>query len=33
MYNIAVVPQFFGTIGLPDPNEPSLAGFMVTETR
>jgi hypothetical protein len=36
-YNITVVPQnkqeFFGTIDFPDPSEPSLAGFMVAETR
>ena len=36
-YNIAVVPQnkqeFFGTIDFPDPAEPSLAGFMIAETR
>ncbi|KAI0269476.1 hypothetical protein BGY98DRAFT_1014873 [Russula aff. rugulosa BPL654] len=36
-YNITVVPQskekFFGTIDLPDPTVPSLAGFMTTETR
>ena len=32
-----IVPQskevFFGTIDFPDPTEPSLAGFMVAETR
>ena len=36
-YNITIVPQskevFFGTIDFPDPTEPSLAGFMVAETR
>ncbi|KAH9047116.1 hypothetical protein EDB84DRAFT_1462794 [Lactarius hengduanensis] len=36
-YNITVVPQskevFFGTIDLPDPTEPSMAGFMVAEIR
>ena len=36
-YNITVVPQnkeeFFGTINLPNPAEPTLAGFMTTETR
>ncbi|KAH9164577.1 hypothetical protein EDB89DRAFT_2247200 [Lactarius sanguifluus] len=36
-YNITVVPQskevFFGTIDFPDPTEPSMAGFMVAETR
>lgn len=36
-YNVTVVPQskeeFFGTIHFPDPTEPSLAGFMTTETR
>ncbi|KAH9027595.1 hypothetical protein EDB85DRAFT_2091818 [Lactarius pseudohatsudake] len=36
-YNIAVVPQskevFFGTTDFPDPTEPSLAGFMATESR
>ena len=36
-YNITVVSQnkeeFFGTIDLPNPAEPSMAGFMVTETR
>jgi hypothetical protein len=36
-YNITVVPQnkeeFFGSIDLPDPAEPSLVGFMTAETR
>ena len=36
-YRITIVPQkkkeFFGTINLPDPAEPSLAGFMAAETR
>ncbi|KAH9164579.1 hypothetical protein EDB89DRAFT_2016810 [Lactarius sanguifluus] len=36
-YNITVVSQskevFFGTTNFPDPTEPSLTGFMVTETR
>jgi hypothetical protein len=36
-YNITVVPQtkmeFFGTVDLPEPGGPSLAGFMVAETR
>ncbi|KAH8995326.1 hypothetical protein EDB92DRAFT_1970486 [Lactarius akahatsu] len=36
-YNITVVPQskevFFGTIDFPDPTDPSLAGFMATESR
>jgi hypothetical protein len=35
-YNITVVSQskaeFFGTTNLPDPAEPSVAGFMTTET-
>ena len=35
-YNIVVVNQnkeeFFGTIDLPDPAEPIVAGFMTTET-
>jgi len=25
--------EFFGTIDLPDPTEPSLAGFMIAETQ
>jgi hypothetical protein len=36
-YIITIVPQskevFFETIDLPDPTEPSLASFMVAETR
>lgn len=36
VYNITVVHQtkaeFFGTGDLPEPSEPSLRGFMTTET-
>ncbi|KAJ7584320.1 hypothetical protein C8J56DRAFT_950688 [Mycena floridula] len=36
-YNITIVPQskeqFFGKTNFPNPTEPSLAGFMSTETR